>query len=429
VTDVAAPAPVAADARPLRSTLRRGGWLSTARILDQGALGLVTVLLAARVGVDAYAPVAVLLVGFAAATTLADVGVAHELLRLRHGERADRRVLRPLVVVGAAAALAGLVLVVLGDGPAATAVGLSGLLWAAAGPVYLRQAAAQVGDELRRLAVAQGAGALVLVVLVVVFARDGAALPAVVGGALLARLAVEWLLLPPAGPLLARDGTPLHPIPVFTTHLVAFGGRNVDYLVAGPLLGGAAFAQYVLAYRLANAVYAPFGAVTTRLGISELSGGGPDDADAHYRRLLGLLLVIGSVAGVATVVGSALLPAVVGDQWQGAATLMVVLAVATPWRFLEGLIGPLAYTAGRHAESVKIELARLLFVTAAVIVGARAGLFWLAVAMAGATTVTSWFGHRWIAHRTGRRLPGFVDAAVAATLVVLAGVALWAVGS
>lgn len=395
-----------------------GAWFVLARILDQGGVGLVTLLLAQRSTIEAYGAIALLLIGYAAATTLADLGVAHELLRLAPGDRAAARNLRVLRTVSWVVGSAGVASAIVAPGRITTAAAAGAVIWGLAGWVYLRQSAALLQGEHRRLALAGGCGSLVLVTSVVLFARGPAAVT-VVGLALIVRLLLEGALLPSAKAYFSGGGRRLRPASVFATHLVAYGGRNLDYLVAGPVLGGAAFAQYVLAYRLANSCYAPFGAVTTRLGITTLGDSTGTHGEGRYRALLASLATLGLLAGVATVVASMALDDVAGERWSSAGRLMAVLAIAMPWRFIEGLIAPVAYTAGRHGDAVKVEAVRLVVIALAVLVGTHWGIFGLAVAMTAATIVTSWGGHRWVAPRAGRRLPRSFDWAMVATVVGL----------
>ena len=72
---------------------QKGAWLGLGRIADQGAIGLVGLVLAARVSVEGFAALAILLVGYSVSATLGDLGLGHEMLRLGAADRARRSML------------------------------------------------------------------------------------------------------------------------------------------------------------------------------------------------------------------------------------------------------------------------------------------------------------------------------------------------
>jgi O-antigen/teichoic acid export membrane protein len=252
---------------------------------------------------------------------------------------------------------------------------------------------------------------------VVALVHDAEAL----GLAIAARVAVELVALRPSGRWFSaghdarRD---LQPLRVLVTHSIGFGNRNVDFLIGAPFLGAAGFARYVFAYRLANAGFAPVGTIATRLGISELAGGGEELA-SRYRRGTTALFG-GTAAAVVTALGALAVPWLVGDRWAGAVALILLLTVALPFRFIDGVISPLLYVSANHDNAIALELVRLAVIVAAVVVGAAlGGVTGLAVAMSAATIVSVVAGHRWAAKKAGIAGPAWLDSAAAVALLVL----------
>ncbi len=393
---------------------RRGAWMVLGRIADQGAIGLAGVVLAARLSVPDYAPVALILVAHSIAATLSDLGLAHEMLRLGSGETGDRRMLRFVRLVNVACVVVGVVLAALGFIVPALMAGL----WALNSEAMLRQSAVMLVDDHRRLGIVQVVVAVMLAALVVAFGFDATSL----GLAIAARVAIELVMLPApdrwfSARSSARDD--LEPARVFATHLVGYGNRNVDFLIGAPFLGQANFARYVFAYRLANAGFAPVGTIATRLGIAELAAD-PDKLEPRYHRGLRVLFAGGVLAAVTTALGALVVPMVVGDRWSDAVPLIILLTVALPFRFIDGVISPLLYVSNRHQQAMVLELIRLFVIGASVLVGAWFGLQGLAVAMSASTIVTVWAGHRWAGAKAGVTTPRWLDVQLFVGLAVLA---------
>lgn len=393
---------------------RRGAWMALGRLADQGVLGLAGLLLAARLSVSDYAPVALILVAHSMAATLSDLGLAHEMLRLGPNERGPRRQLRSVRAVNIGCLCLAVVLWLVGQTVAASAA----VLWALNSEAMLRQSATMLVDDHRRLGLAQTAAAAVMAILVIADADSAETLAVAIG----IRVVVEILLLHGANRWFSAEPgarTDLEPVRVLMTHSIGFGNRNVDYLIGAPFLGAAGYARYVFAYRLANAGFAPVGTIATRLGIAELAGA-PDVLEPRYRRGLVALFAGGVAAAFLTAAGALIVPTLVGDRWAEAVPLILLLTVALPFRFIDGIISPLLYVSGRHAEAVRLELARLVAIIAAVGAGAAFGVTGLAVAMSGATIVTVWAGHRWAAARAGVAVPRWLWQMMLISLAVLA---------
>ncbi len=397
-----------------RGVAGRGAWMVLGRIADQGALGLTGLILAARLSVADYAPVALILVAHSLAATLSDLGLAHEMLRLAPGESGNRRdllMVRAVNIVCLAAA--GALWLTDFTVPALT-VGL----WALSSETMLRQSATMLADGHRRLGLVQALAAVLLAVLVIAFGFG----PEAVGLAIGARVLLELVLLSSPDRWFATGSSgrnDLAPIRVFVTHLIGYGNRNVDYLIGAPFLGSANFARYVFAYRLANAGFAPVGTIATRLGIAELAAE-PGQLEPRYRRGMRVLFLGGLAAAVVTALGALAVPHIVGDRWSEAVPLILLLTVALPFRFIDGVISPLLYVSNRHQQAINLELIRLAVIAAAVVAGAWFGLRGLAIAMSASTIVTVWAGHRWAAAKAGIGTPRWLDRETVVALLVLA---------
>jgi hypothetical protein len=104
-----------------------------------------------------------------------------------------------------------------------------------------------------------------------------------------------------------------------------------------------------------------------------------------------------------------------------------LLTVSLPFRFIDGIISPLLYVSGRHGEAVKLEIARLMAIMAAVGMGAAVGVRGLAIAMSAATIITVLAGHRWAASRAGIAMPNWLGRSAVVALMLLAAAGLtWA---
>lgn len=393
------------------------------RLAEQGAIGLVTLVLAARLPVTAFAPIGGLLVANSVAITVADFGMGSELMRLARLGPIQSNARRLITATGAVTLVSGVPMVITSrGGGVAGVVGWSLLLWAIHGQLLLRQSAAMLHHRHRRLAGGQLVPSVGLVALVVV-AGHGASAVAVTGAGLTLRYLAELALLSSVGPSFAAGGTVARPLPVFASQLVSYGSRNVDYALAAPLLGPAAFSQYVLAYRIGNAAFAPFGLLTNRLGLLGLVDGDDGDRPLRYQRYLRWLFGMGTAAAVATVAVAAAIPHLLGARWGQASGLTVVVAVTLPWRFLEGLVGPVAYSVGRHEAAVRLEVVRLVAVATAVTIGALSGLWTLAATMGSVTAVASWASHRYVARLAGWRTPRWLTPALIGSLLLVAAAA------
>jgi hypothetical protein len=268
--------------------------------------------------------------------------------------------------------------------------------------------------------------ALVLVAIVVAGGSATAGLTAAVVGLAAHHVVVCLALRIPPGTF-GGDGTgaPWH---FLATHTLAYGTRNADYVLAGPLLGPAFFSAYVLGFRVASAPAAPAGPVVLRWGLARLGGESPDERAVTNRRTVDLLVALGLAGGVVAVAIALVLPSLIGERWRDASAVAIVLALAMPWRFVEGMVGAVGFTHGAGPLLGRFETVRLVGTVAALVVGAVLGPAGFVAAGVISTVVSVTIGHVLVSRVAG--LPVSRLLLMCAPLVALAApmLAVWVIG-
>jgi PST family polysaccharide transporter len=394
---------------------RSGAYLGAGRAAEQGAYGVAMLILAARMGPTSYGPVAAVFLANSIALTLADLGVAHDLLRWPSGRSYPRRTVQLQRGINLVAGMAGAVVGSFVGGSVGLVILFAALLWATGGETYLRQAVALRGGRIRAHVVADVVSAVVLVVAVAVWAKGGHGL-VVCGSALVVHHLLVVLCLPLPRDSIDGPGTG-HPVGFLANHTLAFFTRNTDYVLVGPLLGPTAFANYVLGFRVASAPSAPLGAVVLRWGLARLASEDDEHRESTNRRALLVLAAVGLLGAIVTIAIGLLLPRVIGEQWKGAAAVAVVLAWTLPWRFLEGMIEALGFTVNASALMVRFEAIRLVGTAITLVLGAwvGAGGFVAAVVLAAIASVT--IGHLIVSKVAGLRPSYWIVAAAPVAII------------
>jgi hypothetical protein len=160
-----------------------------------------------------------------------------------------------------------------------------------------------------------------------------------------------------------------------------------------------------------------------------MSGETPADRAVTNRRTVDLLVAVGLAAGVVTVAVALLLPSIIGERWRDASAVAVVLALAMPWRFVEGMVGAVGFTHGAGPLLGRFETVRLVGTVVALLVGAAWGPAGFVAAGVLATVVSVTVGHVLVCRTAG--LPMSRLLLVSAPVVVLAAplVAALVIGS
>jgi hypothetical protein len=408
-------------ARPTRFSA-----LLVSRVVEQCAFGGLSLLLAARLGTLAFAPIGVLFVVNSAAVTLSDFGVGLAALRCPAHQRvaaAARRHMR--LLNGAVLGLGALVgLAVAGD--AGVLIAASAAIWWSSSEAFVEKASAINRGKGARAAIAEVVGSVCFAGLVVAFA-DGTVAVAVVGGGLVAKHLLEALIARSHDDVFARDGVEGGTGALWVTQALAFAIANVDYLLVGIALGPSAFSVYSIAYRLAVGVPSMVAYVATRTSVAELASVHDRAArELRYGRYVRPLFVLGAATGLAVAVCAPLLAGFLGQQWAEVGPTAAVLAIALPWRMIAGQAGALAITGGNTRRLVRWEMGRLLGFSLIYLIASRFGF-----AAFVASVSIAWIVGITLLRRTAERTDGIgapawlEHAAVVGCVFAVAATAVW----
>lgn len=391
--------------------------LAASRLVDQAVLGLASLVLARVLGPDAFAPVATLFVVNSLAIQVSDFGLGFAIYRTDPNERFERAALTRLRRTNSIVFVAAVAVALLVGGTVGLLVGAGGAMWLLSGESYVRKAAALKSGATRSVVTAEVAASTVFALCVAAVLLIDSPTWAI-AGALIAKLAVEVLLVRGWSTVFADVGLPGRAGAEWLGQIMTFLVANVDYVLIGWLLGPAALSIYVIAFRLASVIPAFMATPVTQRAFLELAAATPDERAPVARSLLRQIAVLGAIGSVGLLVAAPLLPLVLGGDWDDVMPIMIVLAFAVPWRLLLGTTVAQALVAGDARELVVWEAGRLVVTAAAVALGTVGGLVPAAAAVAAATIVTISVEHRWSSRRCGVR----PDARVLVVGVVVAAV-------
>jgi O-antigen/teichoic acid export membrane protein len=357
--------------------------LLVGRLAEQGALGMSMLVLASRLDVGTFGTVSLLFVVNTLGVTLGHWGLGQAVLRLPSDEFLSIRLLHRCRFVNLAIAVVGTTAGIVLGGGIGVACATSTWVWALAGEAFLRKAQALHDHAVVPAACAEVSGALVLFLGVVLTPSSSAILGVGLALSLQHLVQLPWLRVRQSR-VFRPDVESPWPMDLLATQGLAFSTANVDYLVAGTILGPTALGLYSLAYRVGNIPQAQIANVATRLALVDLGAGEPDKISERYERYTNRLVLMGVAAMIVTIVASPLL-VLLGEQWSESIPVLVVVAVAIPWRMVIGTAGALAMTTGATNRLVRWEVTRLALTIACLSAAAFAGFAWFVVA----TTVTS----------------------------------------
>lgn len=408
----------------------RLGVLVLARLVDQGALGLGSVLLARELGPDAFAPVAVLLVVNSLAIQVSDLGLGFAVLRSAATDPVARASLVRVRRIAAAAAVAAgavaLALLAASAETAAVVVATSGAVWLLSAEGRVRKASALTLGRAREAASAEIAGAVAFALGVVVVVVAGGGLGAV-AVALVAKHLVELAVVRGWAERFTADGDPARSGAEWLGQVMTYLVANADYVVLGLLLSPADLSRYAIAFRVASAIPALVATPITQTAFLDLAAAGPEARQGVHDGIRRRVLRMGLLGAAAVLVAAPVLPPVLGEGWSEAAPLVAILAVAVPFRLLLGMSVAQAIVVGRARSVVGWEAGRLVAVAGVTAVAAAAGgLVWATVAVSAATVVSVSAAYVRSARVAAVRPWGPVWAAAgAACLVVIAFGVAW----
>lgn len=363
--------------------------LVSARLVDQGVLGVGSLLLARELGPEAFAPVAVLFIVNSLAVQVSDLGLAFAVLRSGPGQHLAHGSLRRLrrvggAAVGLSACVAG-ALVLLGLPTTAAVVASSGLIWALSAEGRVRKAAALTLAAPRQVARSEIGGAVAFGAVVAAVLVGGGGVLAV-GGAMVVKHLVEVLAVRSWSDRFAPDGEPARSGSEWLGQVMTYLVANADYLVLGLLLSPADLSRYAIAFRVASALPALVANPITQTAFLDLAAVGPGARQPVHDSIRRRVVRLGGVGGLAVLAASPVLPALLGEEWAGVGALVAVLALAVPFRLLLGMSVAQAITVGRARSVVGWETVRLVVVAASTAVGAvLGGVLWATVGVTVAT--------------------------------------------
>jgi len=358
---------------------RQLGPLLVGRVFEQVALGVVALVVAARLGPEAFAPVGVLLIVNSAAVTLSDWGLGLAVLRRCDGERLASRLRRRMHTVNGSLAVAGVVAGALVGGTVGEATAASGLIWWASSEAFVTKAGAVNSGRGNRAGVAEVLSSLVFLALVGGFAFGSAAV-AVVGAGLVVKHGIE-IVVAHGDAGFARDGVTEDVRSLWATQVAALGVANVDYLLVGLLLGAEAFSIYSIGYRIAVGLPSVLAYVGTRTALTDLGNAGdPDATQRRYVAYVRSLFGLGAVVAVVTALVGAGLAMALGPSWELVWPTVLVLACSAPWRMVFGQAGALALVVRQAGALVRWQVVQLGAFSVVIAVAALAGGLGCAVA-------------------------------------------------
>ena len=403
--------------------LGRSGTLAISRLVDQGVIGLASLLLAWRLGVSGFVPISVLLVVNSLSVVGSDFGLGTELLRARAGmlsRRAVRGVRLINVSVVVVAALVGALL----QAPARDIVIGGGLIWACSAEAFIRKSALIRLGRVRRAAIGELAGTacFALAVMAALIAPT-APVPLVIAG-LVGKHLMESLVNRGLDDAYSVEGAIRWDLWLWSNSILNFAISNADFVLIAGFVSSEAFAIYSLGFRVAAALVAQFSYVVNRVSLVDFGEAHRQhDLRRSYQARRSQMLQFGVIAGLVTALCAPLL-LLLGDQWRDSIGVVLVLACVVPWRMCAGLGLSVIIAAGGAKRAAAWEASRLITATIVLAMGARFGLgpFTFSAACVAIGTAV---GYDRLALRTaGSSGPSLLQLTAPAG-VVAAGLAAW----
>ncbi len=363
---------MAAEINDPRRAGRRFRILLLSRIVEQCALGAASVLLAAYLGPQAFAPLAVIFIVNSGSVTLSDFGVGLAALRCQPEAHVGAGVRRRMRLINSVILVTGVLLGMAVRGDAGVILGAGAAIWFASAEAFVQKASAINRGRGRRAAISEFAG---VAVFVAVAAGGVLAGEALLGLALafIVKHMTEALISRHANDVFSSDGAVNDLGSLWVSQALAYAIANIDYAVVGIVLGASALSIYTIAYRVVVGGPAMIAYVASRTAVADLSASDPDTRQERYHSYVRPLFRTGAVAGVLACVAAPLLALILGSGWAGVIPTVVVLSVSLPWRMIAGQAGSLAVAVGKVRDLVRWELSRLVVFGVAYVAAALVG--------------------------------------------------------
>jgi O-antigen/teichoic acid export membrane protein len=165
-------------------------------------------------------------------------------------------------------------------------------------------------------------------------------------------------------------------LPLAAASLVIFGLLNVDYVIVGGLLGPTALGFYLLAFNLSawpvNIISAPIRRVSMP-AFARLHESADGASAAYLRACLLVLLVTAPISLLIAVFARPMIEFVYGDRWLESAAVLPWLMVLATVRVLSELTYDFFVALGRSRVNLVIQIAWLVGLVPALVIGARQG--------------------------------------------------------
>lgn len=373
-----------------RRSLGRSGTLLVSRVIEQGVLGLANFALAWRLGLDGFAAVSALLIVNSFAIVGSDFGLGTEILRRPIGGLSPRARTRVRLVNSGIALITMVVAVAVVSGSWRLVVVGSGLLWLVSAEAFILKSAALRLGESGSAAFAEVAGSTVFAAgLAAAIVRPSSAVVAV-AGALTVKHAVEALWVRRSSRVFSAAGVAGWSPSIWLAGVLTFAIGNVDFVLVGIFFSTAVFSLYTLAFRISSLLVAQVSYVVQRVALVDFGESPtPVELASAYGHRVRQLFGAGVATALLTALASPLLPWIIGSQWTPAVAVIMVLAVATPWRMVGGLGGYLAIAVDGSRQLARWEASRLVVLTLWLVGAALVGFPWFVSAVAIGTVATA----------------------------------------
>lgn len=401
----------------------RARYLLPSRIVEQGALGLGTLLLARRLGLDGFAAISVLVVINSMAVTASDFGLGLALLRHPADRSLSTRSLTRLRLLNSAVAAIAVLIGLMVQGTTGQIVAAGGLMWVTSGEAFVRKSAALRLRHDKQVATAEVIGAAVFLGAVLVAYVYPERAVVLTTAAFVGKHVVECLIARSWPAAFRPKGDEPDLGPLLAIQLLEFMIANVDFVIVGLVFSPATLSVYVLAFRISSVAPAQVARVATRISMVGFAAS-ESGRQSSYDRYVRNLFAVGVFGGIATAAGGWVLPVILGDQWGATTWVIVVLAVAVPLRLVLAIAGSLALAGGPRVTRrlLRWELVRVGVYALAFAVAARIGFGAFVAAASLCQIGATYFYNRLAAGATEVRSAWFVAPAcvVAAVLALLA---------
>ncbi len=413
-----------AGAAPPGTSSRLDGVLVLGRVLDQGSLGMATLLLARWLPLPEFALVSVLLIVNSVAVTLADLGVGYAVLATKGDSSLDVGRLHRVRGFNAGLVVCGLAGGVALGGTSGGLLAASTLVWAAAGESYVRGAGALRVGNVRGLVKGQALGAAALLV-TLAMVQPGRGLGVLAFG-LVAKQLSEAAFARGWNSAFSVGGDRVFASSIFVSQAAALILANVDFIVAAAVLGRDSYAIYLVAFRFVQIPVTLLANVLSRTAIVNLTNLEVDQRQALMDRNFARLFAGGAIAGVGLTLAGPALASVLGPSYDSLPKVIALLAVSIPWRMVAGQAGALFIVQGRAGSLAAAFVPRLLVAVGAMAVGASLGgmrglLIGTNVCVVLTTTGLLLWSSRIAGLRTRPALPALALGSITLTGLVAAG--------